>query len=664
VLMAILASVSYHAFVTMETLSGELNRMLLLDMFLDESMGSHRKWMNDLGEAFLLDQNFQGSLDPLQCEFGKWRHSFTPPDEETKEIHDRIERPHRILHESAKQILPLLYRPGRQRDLAHLMEEQKNKHMLWISNISKAIEEKDKSVFYSLEKGMCSLDQLYENFSASDKEGLSYLHLLEESHQHIHHLFEQVFQLIRHGRWKEAERFYYQHVMSANEEFVAHFSRLDTLVHQRIEGNRQAREIYARRTIPAMEELQQLVNRIRTNLMARIDKQEREYQRVAKRSKSFIIWSILFIISLATLFSVLIPPTLTRPIRHLTQFANRIATEGDLSETIQIKNRDEIGQLASSFNRMIQALRKSREESEEWGKTLEKKVELRTKDLKNACQKLETIQAHLVQSSKLASIGELAAGMAHEINNPMNVIVSYAELLLDEIMPNTEPHTYAQGILEASLRISKIIKDLLIFARQGKLECSNVSVPALIDLALSFMQRRLEKENILIERNYEPDIPTLCLRGGLMEQVFLNLIINAKDALLEKSEMREESFEKMLRIDVRKIQENHSPIIDADRGMGTDLKCDVPFFIPISRSASSMVRITFRDTGTGIKPKNLDRVFDPFFTTKRDDKGTGLGLSISYGIIKDHHGSIKVESQEGEFTIFTIDLPINQATTT
>ena len=116
------------------------------------------------------------------------------------------------------------------------------------------------------------------------------------------------------------------------------------------------------------------------------------------------------------------------------------------SETIQIKNRDEIGQLASSFNRMIQALRKSREELEEWGKTLEKKVESRTKDLKDACQKLEMTQAQLVQSSKLASIGELAAGMAHEINNPMNVIIGYAELLLDEIEPDTESYAYAQGI--------------------------------------------------------------------------------------------------------------------------------------------------------------------------------------------------------------------------
>ena len=178
------------------------------------------------------------------------------------------------------------------------------------------------------------------------------------------------------------------------------------------------------------------------------------------------------------------------------------------------------------------------------------------------------------------------------------------------------------------------------------------------------MQRRLEKENIRIERNYESDIPNLCLPGGLMEQVFLNLIINARDALLEKSEtrsglrsetrsemgsevreemrsemrsetaseVREEYFEKVLQIQVRKIQENQS----------------------------QMVRITFRDTGAGIKPENLNRVFDPFFTTKREDKGTGLGLSISYGIIKDRQGNITVESREGEFTLFTIDLPINQ----
>ena len=144
----------------------------------------------------------------------------------------------------------------------------------------------------------------------------------------MHNISIRMFQLVRQGRWKEAKRLYHQHILPANEELLRCFSKLEAVVHQRIEGNRQAREIYALRTIPAMEELQQLVDRIRTDLMARIDKQEREYHRVAKESKSFIIWSILFITSLALVCSLIISQTLTSPIRHLTQFANRIATEG------------------------------------------------------------------------------------------------------------------------------------------------------------------------------------------------------------------------------------------------------------------------------------------------------------------------------------------------
>ena len=161
-LMAVLVSVSYHAFIKMERLSGELNRMLLLDMFLDESMGSHRKWMNDLAQTFLLDRKFQGSLDPRQCEFGKWYYSFIPPDAETMEIYKKIERPHRILHESAKQILSLLYGPGQQRELAHLLEEEKNKHISWVFNLSKAIEEREKNHLSSFEAKTCSFDRLYE----------------------------------------------------------------------------------------------------------------------------------------------------------------------------------------------------------------------------------------------------------------------------------------------------------------------------------------------------------------------------------------------------------------------------------------------------------------------------------------------------------------------
>ncbi|MEW6378424.1 MAG: ATP-binding protein [bacterium] len=631
-LMVILASVSYHAFTKMERLSQELNQMLLLDMFLDESMGSHRKWMNDLAQTFLLNRKFQGSLDPHKCEFGKWYHSFQSSDDKIMEIHKKIDKPHHILHESAKQILDLLYEPGRQRDIAHLLDEEKNEHMLWFFTFSRVMEKQEKIPLAFLEMRSCSIDRLYESFSAGDGKGMVYLQPLRKSHQRLHELSQQAIHLAQQGRWKEAKRLYSQDIRLANKDVLDYFFRLDILVHQRIKGNQQAREIYARLTIPAMEELQHLVDQIRSSLMARIGRLENEYQQVAGRSKKFIVWATLFVISLAILCSLLIPPGLTRPIRHLTQFANRIASGGDLSETIRIENQDEIGQLASSFNRMIQALRKSREELEEWGKTLEKKVETRTRDLKDAYRQLEMTQGQLVQSSKLASIGELAAGMAHEINNPMTVIVGYSELLLDEVTPGTENHVYVQGILEAGQRISMIIRNLLTFARQGTQERSRASIPVLIDRALSFMEKRMEKDGIRIERDYEPGLPDIYVRMGQLGQVFLNLIINARDALLEKSETASGDFAKVLKVQVRKVEENDIPAI----------------------------RITFRDTGAGIKPENLSRVFDPFFTTKREDKGTGLGLSISYGIIKDHQGSIRVESREGEYTMFTIDLPANQ----
>ena len=629
-LMIALALVSYRAFIKMERLSEKLNRTLLLDMFLDESVSHHRKWMNDLAQTFLLNRKFQGSLNPHQCEFGKWYEAFEPPDRKSRQIYSRIDRPHHILHESAREILSLLYGSGHQRDIAHLMEVARSRYIVQMMGLGEVIEKKGEKPLSSLDGLLSLFNEIYQSFSASDQQGIAIVRSLQKLHQSLDSSLSQVYRLAQQGRWMEAKRFYDHEILPAHEEFLAHFARLDELVHQRVENNRKARQIYAQRTVPAMEELQELIEQLRSHFMNQVADLESEYYKVAKWSKNFILYSTLFIIFLTILYSFLIPQSLVKPIRQLTEFANRIATEGELSETIQLKNQDEIGQLASSFNRMIHALRKSQEELEEWGKKLEKKVNERTQALKSAYQQLEKAQAQLVQSSKLASIGELAAGMAHEINNPMNVIVGYSELLLDEIGPGTQTHAYVRGILEASQRISTIIRNLLTFARQGAQEQSQVSIPTLLDQALSFIERRLARDGIRIERDYEPGLPNICARGGQLGQVFLNLIINARDAILEKAGAAGEDFDKVLNIQARKIQKDQ---------MAT-------------------IQIRFRDSGVGIKPENISRVFDPFFTTKREGKGTGLGLSISYGIIKDHQGNIQVESREGEGTTFTIELPI------
>ncbi len=181
-------------------------------------------------------------------------------------------------------------------------------------------------------------------------------------------------------------------------------------------------------------------------------------------------------------------------------------------------------------------------------------MESRTRDLQEAYQQLEAAQAHLVQSSKLASLGELAAGMAHEINNPMTIIMNYVELLLDEVENNQEAKEYCREILSTGHRISAILKDLLTFARQDSQKYTTASIPELLDKVLSFIIKRLEKEGIQVKKQYDPDLPFISVRKGQLEQVFLNLIINAKDALLEKSASKLKGREKILSISISKQQ--------------------------------------------------------------------------------------------------------------
>lgn len=630
-LMAILGIVTYLAFIKMEHLSKELNQTLLLDMFLDETMGSHRKWMNDLAHVFLLGRSFQGSLNYYCCDFGKWYYSFHSPDREIKKIHEQIEKPHRILHQSAEEIVKL-YRPANEK-MGHLLADKKNDHMKWMCEFYKAIESKDKNWLSTLpiEEDICSFGQWYNSHQSYDLELEKHIQSVGEPHQIIHLKAKEILTLCQKNQWEKANKLLTEKIFPANEQVLQHFADLETLVHERIDDNQKAKEIYISRTVPAMEELQGLVDGIRSILMTRIAQLEQQYHLLAERSRHFIIFAIIFILFLAVLYAFLIPPGLTKPIRELTNFANRIAAGGNLSETITLANQDEIGQLASAFNEMILALRKSKQELEDWGKTLEKKVESRTKDLQEAYSQLERAQAHLVQSSKLASVGELAAGMAHEINNPMNVIMNYAELLQDEIKTDTEGYDYCQGIIKMGQRITTIIKKLLTFARQDNQARTRAFIPELIDEVLSFTKKRLDREEILIECIFERDLPVLLIQKNQMEQVFLNLIMNAKDALLEKTETDPaRPSEKKLRIQVQKMQKE-------DR---------------------SVLQISFWDSGMGIKAEDLPRVFDPFFTTKRADKGTGLGLSISYGIVKEHGGNIFVESTRKEYTLFTIELPL------
>ena len=258
-----------------------------------------------------------------------------------------------------------------------------------------------------------------------------------------------------------------------------------------------------------------------------------------------------------------------------------------------------------------------------------REIQMLINDLKKAYKDLQSTQAQLIQSSRLASMGVLAAGVAHEINNPMNTIINYAGLLEDELDPKTEHANYVQGILTEGQRIINIVQNLLAFARTDRRDHTPCHITDIINASLAFMEAYLSKDGIKVRTNFDQGLPIIKAKTSQLEQVFINLILNARDALNEKYPQPDPN--KLIHIDVKK-----------GKGNGRDY-----------------LRVLFKDNGIGIDKNDLDKIFDPFFTTKRADKGTGLGLSISYGIIADHKGSVEVKSQKGKQTTIIIDLPID-----
>ena len=233
----------------------------------------------------------------------------------------------------------------------------------------------------------------------------------------------------------------------------------------------------------------------------------------------------------------------------------------------------------------------------------------------------EEMQRQVYQSSKLASIGELSAGVAHEINNPLNGVINFAQLLKDEEKPRSEfEQQMIDGIIDEGERIARIVRGLLAFARADTHELRQIHFADSIETSIALFGRQFEKDGIKVEIDLEPNLPPVRADGSRLRQVVVNMISNAHHALKAK-----DSDElKLFRISARRAGEN--------------------------------VRVEFYDNGVGIKSEDLGKVFDPFFTTRREAGGTGLGLSVSFGIIRDFGGTIRVESEKGKFTRFIIEL--------
>ena len=322
-----------------------------------------------------------------------------------------------------------------------------------------------------------------------------------------------------------------------------------------------------------------------------------------------IMLTVFLLLTVCIAITLFTHRLVNRPIKQLLMQTKRIA-EGNLNTLIRPASKDEMGELSLAFNNMTQSLKAARDELEDWGKSLEAKVEKRTQEIKQ-------IQNQLIRTEKMAAIGNLAAGIAHEINNPLTGILMFAVLIgrsskLDPLLKKD-----VDTIITETKRCAKIVQGLLDFSRETIPQKKPASVNGIIDASLALISNQSSFHNIKIMKDYAPDIPLLLMDRDQMEQVFVNIFVNASHAMPSGGDLH-----------IKTYTEN---------------------------GAYACIRIT--DTGSGISEENLGKIFDPFFTTK-SERGTGLGLSVCYGIIERHGGTIEVQSKVYEGTTFIIKLPL------
>lgn len=257
-------------------------------------------------------------------------------------------------------------------------------------------------------------------------------------------------------------------------------------------------------------------------------------------------------------------------------------------------------------------LQKSNEE-------LEQKVRERTEEIENAYNKLQIAQQQLIQSEKMAAIGQFVAGLAHEINNPLDGIQNCLHAIISEPHNLLQTKNYAELSMEGLYKIEILVKKLLSYGRSHSLERGEVDINLILKDILSLTSLKLKSKNIQIKEELSPDLPTIYGDHHYLEQVFVNLIINASDAM--------------------------------PKGGTLTVKTD------FEKKNFGVIKVI--DSGCGIPKENLNKIFDPFFTTKQKSNGTGLGLYLAYSFITQHEGKISVKSKEGKGTEFTVRLPVN-----
>ena len=320
---------------------------------------------------------------------------------------------------------------------------------------------------------------------------------------------------------------------------------------------------------------------------------EEKYNQIKRNATLFALMVILITVGIAVLLSVYLIRNIITPIRYLVTASKQMAL-GNI-EKIEVISTDEMGYLCTTFNKMIDAIAE------------------RDRKLK------EQTEMQMAQSEKLASLGRLASGIAHEINNPLTGVLSYSTVLYEEIK---DPGYRAdlKVIIDETLRCREIVKGILDFARETKIDKRPGNINKIIIELFSILEKHVTFQNVRIKKDLAENLPEFNIDVNQIKSVLNNLAVNAADAMHD----------------------------------GGDLTISTRY-----DEANGKVIVKVSDTGIGIKEEDLSKIYDPFFTTKETGKGTGLGLSVTYSIVHRHNGTIRVESTVGKGTTFTIEFPVD-----
>jgi two-component system NtrC family sensor kinase len=331
---------------------------------------------------------------------------------------------------------------------------------------------------------------------------------------------------------------------------------------------------------------------------------------IRERATSLAVFGLGTIVLVCLLVAFSLHRYVGRPVRRLLTGTQKIAS-GEFAHRIPVSGNDEIAELARSFNHMTESLGKAYAELQALASTLEQRVAQKTEELRSA-------QLQIARAEKLASLGRMAAGVAHELNNPLTGVLTFAHLVARKMPGDSQELADLRVVIGETNRCARIIRDLLQFARETEPDQKPEDLNEIIRQSLLILQPQALFHDIRVEMRLAENLPLVVMDAGQIRQVLVNILLNAAAAMPEGGELT----------------------------------------ITTGTGPPGKVVFCIADTGCGISEENLGRIFDPFFTTKDPGKGTGLGLAVSLKLVENHGGTIEAASEAGKGSTFRVVLPI------